>query len=70
MIKTTVRLSPEVKAALTALARQRQVSEARIIRDAIAAAVGVHHPRPTGALYSAPPFAENADQLLAGFGQR
>jgi hypothetical protein len=70
MIKTTVYLDPDVKAALSALARRRKVSEAMIIRDAISAAVGTERPRPRGALFSAPAFAERADDLLAGFGER
>ena len=43
--------------------------EAEVIRDAISAAVSRPQPR-SGLFESDEPFAERADELLAGFGER
>ena len=66
--KTTIYLSDELKAALEDEARRRRCSEAKVIRDALAAAVT--RPKPAAGLIAAEPIAERADELLAGFGER
>lgn len=66
--KTTIYLPDDLKAAVEREARRRSVSEAQVIRDAISSAVA--RPRPTPALFAAEPFAAQADELLAGFGER
>ena len=66
--KTTVYLPDELKAAVERTARERGCSEAEVIRRAIAAAVD--RPRARAGIFSAPPFADRADELLAGFGDR
>lgn len=71
MEKTTVYLSIELKTSLKRVARQRGVSEAEVIRDAIRMAVGGDHPRPRGGLFaSGAPIARAADEHLRGFGER
>jgi hypothetical protein len=47
---------------------QREKSEAKLTRDAIATAVA--RPRPRGGLISVEPFSQRVDELLAGFGSR
>jgi hypothetical protein len=69
MQKTTVYLPADLKAALEREAELRGVTEAELIREAIAAAVGRPAPR-AGLFESDEPFAERADELLAGFGDR
>jgi predicted transcriptional regulator len=69
MEKTTLYLPPELKAAVSRVARQRGVSEAEVIRQAIAGAVDRPTPR-AGLFASAEPFAARADELLEGFGER
>lgn len=66
--KTTVYLPSELKVAIEREARRRVCSEAQVIRDAIAAAVS--RPKPTIGLIDGPPLAEDAERLLAGFGER
>jgi len=66
--KTTVYLPEELKAAVESEARRRGVSEAEVIRQAITEAVG--RPRPQGGIIEGEAFAERADELLAGFGER
>ena len=66
--KTTVYLPDELKRALAREARRRGSSEAQVIRDAISNAVT--RPRPSAGILDAEPFAERADELLAGFGDR
>jgi hypothetical protein len=69
MNKTTLYLPDDLKAAVERQARERGVSEAQVIREAIAAAVV--RPRPSaGLLVSDEPFAARVDELLAGFGER
>ena len=69
MQKTTVYLPHDLKAALASEARRRGVPEAEVIREAIAATVGRPDPR-SGLFESDEPFAERADELLVGFGER
>jgi predicted transcriptional regulator len=67
--KTTLYLPHDLKAAIEREARQRGVSEARVIREAIADAVV--RPAPRGGLFaSRKAMASRVDELLAGFGER
>ena len=71
MDKTTIYLPTELKSAIKRVARQRGVSEAEVIRDSIRSAVGDERPRPRGGLFaSGAPIAREADEHLAGFGER
>lgn len=71
MHKTTIYLPTELKSAIKRVARQRGVSEAEVIRDSIREAVGDDRPRPRGGLFgSRAPIAREADEHLAGFGER
>lgn len=64
-------LPDDLKAALKRVAKHRGVSEATVIREAIGAAVADDRPRPRGGLFAgSTPIAEQADELLAGFGER
>ena len=67
MRKTTVYLPDDLKAGLEREAAIRGVSEAELIRAALAEAV--RRPRPRPGLFRAEPFAERADDLLKGFGE-
>jgi len=74
MKKTTLYLPNELKDQLETVARAEGRSEAGIIRDAIAAAVGVRRPpQPRvplpGVTLGDPHVAERADELLEGFGE-
>lgn len=66
--KTTVYLPDDLKAAVEGEARRRGLAEAEVIRQAIADAV--QRPRPQAAIIDGEPFAERADELLAGFGEK
>ena len=67
--KTTLYLPDDLKAAIEREARHRGVSEAQVIRQAIADAVV--RPVPRGGLFaSRKPMASRVDELLAGFGER
>ena len=66
--KTTIYLPDDLKSAVERESRRRGCSEAQVIRDAVAAAVT--RPRPAAGIISGEPFAERADELLAGFGER
>jgi predicted transcriptional regulator len=66
--KTTVYLPAELKKAVERSARLHSISEAEVIRRAIAAAV--ESPRPTAGLLDAEPFASRMEDLLEGFGER
>jgi predicted transcriptional regulator len=68
MQKTTVYLPDDLKAAVERTARRRGIAEAQVIREAIADAVD--RPRPRAGIFAADPFADRADELLAGFGDR
>ena len=73
MDKTTVYLPGKLKKALARAARERGVSEAQIIRAAIAQATeGFDAPPPRLPLFrsSGPSIAEAIDEALAGFGTR
>lgn len=67
-VKTTLYLPEELKRAVEQEAARTGQSEAEVIRQAITAAVT--RPRPRGGLFEAEPFAERAEELLAGFGER
>jgi predicted transcriptional regulator len=66
--KTTVYLPDELKDRIEREARRRGLAEAEVIRTALAKGLG--RPSPTGALFSAEPFAARTDELLKGFGDR
>jgi hypothetical protein len=69
--KTTLYLSEELRRAVAAAARRRGVSEATVIREAIAAAVGEERPAPRAGLFSSDVLmARDVDSHLAGFGER
>ena len=71
MEKTTLYLPEDLKAAVKRVAAERGVSEAEIIRESIRVSVGGVRPRPCGALYSSEqPIARDAQEMLAGFGER
>ncbi|HLI54766.1 MAG TPA: CopG family transcriptional regulator [Acidimicrobiales bacterium] len=71
MQKTTLYLPEDLKAAVKRAAAERGVSEAEIIRESIRGLVGGVRPRPRGALFSSGrPIARDAEQMLAGFGDR
>lgn len=67
--KTTLYLPADLKAAIEHQARARGMSEAQIIREAIAAAVVRPAPR-AGLIESREPIALRVDELLGGFGER
>lgn len=69
MKKTTLYLPSDLKDAVAREARQRGIAEAEVIRAAIAAAVSRPAPR-AGIVASEAPFADRADELLEGFGDR
>jgi NADPH-dependent 2,4-dienoyl-CoA reductase/sulfur reductase-like enzyme len=66
--KTTIYLPDELKTALEAEARRRRVSEAEVIREAIARSVT--YPRPRPGIVDGDPIAERSEELLEGFGER
>lgn len=66
--KTTIYLPDDLKAAVEREARRVGSSEAEVIRRAIASAV--HRPAPRAGFLDGEVFAERADELLAGFGER
>jgi Arc/MetJ-type ribon-helix-helix transcriptional regulator len=71
MDKMTIRLPAELKSAIRRVARRRGVSEAEVIRSSIRTAVGAERPRPRGGLFaSGAPIAREAEEHLAGFGER
>lgn len=71
MVKTTVYLPEHLKRALAAVARQRSVSEAELIRQAISAAVAGEVDAEWGPIYDDDTLlADHVDEHLAGFGQR
>ena len=72
MRKTTVYLSPELKRALTRVARQRGCSEAELLREAVHRLTGeADAPVPTLPLFrsTGPSIAEDVDAALDGFGR-
>ena len=71
MVKTTIYLPDDLKAAVKRTAAQRGVSEAEVIRESVRAGVASARPRPRGGLYSgSEPIARRVDELLNGFGER
>jgi plasmid stability protein len=71
--KTTVYLPDALKQSLHRMAAESGRSEADLIREAIATKVSASdRPRPNGRLFASgdPSFAENAENTLAGFGDR
>jgi hypothetical protein len=73
MKKTTVYLSPELKRALTRIARQRRCSEAELLRQAVSRLAGEGDaPVPRLPLFrsTGPSIAEDIDRALEGFGLR
>ena len=73
MMKTTVYLPPELKRALTRIARQRRCSEAELLREAVARLAGeTEAPVPKLPLFRSkgPSIAEDVDGALEGFGLR
>lgn len=71
MEKTTLYLPEDLKAAVRRAAAQQGVSEAEVVRQSIRQVVGAARPRPQGGLFSSGrPIARQADELLAGFGDR
>jgi hypothetical protein len=73
MMKTTVYLPPELKRALTRVARQRGCSEAELLREAVSRLTGeVDAPTPRLPLFRAkgPSIAKDVDRALEGFGRR
>jgi hypothetical protein len=71
MRRTTVYLSDDLKAALERAAAARGMSEAEVVRSALAASVGEYaHPRPRVPLFASgdPTLAERVDaELATGF---
>lgn len=73
MEKTTVYLPEELKRSLRRLAATSGRSEAELIREALAGLVaGGAPPRPRGRLFASgdPDLAGQAEEALAGFGER
>jgi Arc/MetJ-type ribon-helix-helix transcriptional regulator len=75
MVKTTVYLPEDLKAALERVAAEEQRSEAELIRESLRKAVGERQrPKPriplTGEALGDPTAAERVDELLAGFGRK
>ena len=68
-VKTTIYLSEDLKAAVEREAAATGSSEAEVIRGAIRAAVASVPARNYG-IVTGEPFADRADELLAGFGER
>ena len=69
--KTTVYLPDELKRAVTASARRRDISEAEVIRQAIAEAVSEAELTPRRALFTSDVLmADDVDANLTGFGER
>jgi hypothetical protein len=69
--KTTLYLPADLKAAVKRAANERGVSEAEVIRESLRTTVGQRRPRPRGGLFaSGAPIARQADEHLAGFGER
>lgn len=71
MEKTTLYLPEDLKTAIKRAAAQQGISEAEVIRQSVRQSVGNVRIRPRGGLFaSGQPIARQADQLLAGFGER
>lgn len=72
MDKTAVYLPTDLKRAVSRYASRRGISEAEVIRQAVADTVaGDEIPRPRSALFSSEVLmADDVDAHLGGFGQR
>jgi hypothetical protein len=73
MTKTTVYLPDELKRALANVARRRGISEAELLREAVARVTSdADAPAPTLPLFRSkgPSIAEAIDRALDGFGTR
>ncbi len=73
MVKTTVYLPDELKAALARVASERAISEAELIREALSEKISAEAAtRPRVGLFTEglrdPKAAERVDELLDGFG--
>ena len=71
MTKTTVYLPPELKRALSRVARQRRCSEAELVREAVSRLAGeAEAPPPRLPLFRATgrSIAADVDRALEGFG--
>ena len=69
--KTTVYLPDELKRAVTASSRRRAISEAEVIRQAIADAVSNEELPPRGPLFASDVLlADDVEAQLAGFGEQ
>jgi predicted transcriptional regulator len=66
--KTTIYLPDSLKAAVEREAKRLQLSEAEVIRRAVAAAVQA--PAPNAGIIDGEPFADGVDELLVGFGEQ
>jgi hypothetical protein len=66
--KTTIYLPDDLKAAVEREARRRGLSEAEVIRQAVAGAL--RRPRPRPGIIDGEPIADRAEELLRGFGDR
>lgn len=69
MKKTTVYLSSELKQRLERTARERQCSEADVIRAGIELATTSDPPRPRLGLFDSGRPIDDWDEALAGFGE-
>jgi hypothetical protein len=69
MVKTTVYLPEELKAALARTAAATGRSEADLIRDGIASIVAAQEPPEPRPLFSHGGLARRVDELLEGFGE-
>lgn len=67
-VKTTLYLPDQLKAEVEREARRRGISEAEVIRAALAA--GLSRPSPRAGIIDGPAIAEHVDELLEGFGAR
>ena len=71
MTKTTVYLTKQLKRALARTARERGVSEAALLREAVARITSGDGPAPTVPLFrgQGASIAEDIDAALQGFGE-
>ena len=68
MVKTTVYLTPELKARLERMASETEASEADLIRQAVERITRDHHPRPRLGLAESGAPIEDWDEALRGLG--
>jgi predicted transcriptional regulator len=72
MVKTTLYLTPELKAHIERVARAEDRSEADVIREVLTEGLARRaRPRPRAAIFASgdPSWAAAADEDLAGFGE-